>query len=212
MNFRQMAAYVPEGSVGQARIQHFEVSEQEASLSKLRATINPHRPDDSVREGKYVKLYVGQTLMMSDTQMEQKTNVSVIRNASGKVLIAGLGVGLILLPILEKAEVIEVTVIEKYPEVVELVEPHVRKAAGAYADKLKVVTADILTWKPPKGERWNTIYFDIWPEICPDNLEEMATLHRRFGRRKAPGGWMDSWQRYELLYLRSRERSRGGWY
>ena len=199
--FQKMCDVVPEGQDGNARVQHFTVSEKDHQLTVMRSMFSRDLP---VSPGTYVRLYVGGCLMMSDTQMEKSTNYEVVRRARGDVFIAGLGIGLILAPILANPEVTSVTVVEKYPEVIRLVEPALRKLPGG--EKLKVIEADILEWKPPKGQTWDVIYFDIWPNICVDNLDEMATLHRRFGRRKNPGGWMDSWQKRELQRIRDHER------
>lgn len=206
-DFEPMANHIPAGEKGVAKIEHFTVSEQDAKYTSIRAAFNPGR-DEYVAPGKYVRLYIGRTLMMSDTRMEQSSNRAVIHHSKGDVLIAGLGVGLILLPILRKPEVKSVTVIEKYQDVVDLVDPAVRSALKPkLASKLKVITADILEWSPPKGQKWDCIYFDIWPNVCEDNLGEMAKLHRKFARRKrSTDVWMDSWKRGYLQDLRSRSR------
>ena len=44
---------------------------------------------------------------------------------------------------------------------------------------------------------------DIWDDICLDNLETMATLHRKYGRRC---DWQGSWKRDWLKYQQRRER------
>lgn len=186
---------VPAGEQGLARIEKFKVSEEDSQFSRLRAMMHP---DAYVRPGEYTRLYVGRTLMMSDTAMERRSNYDFVRNSHGHVLVAGLGIGLILEAILDKPEVESVTVIEKYQDVVDLVAPNL---LAKYPGKLKVITADILDWRPPKGTLYNVIYFDIWPTICTDNLKDMEKLHRAFARkldRKDPKAWMDSWQRDSL--------------
>jgi hypothetical protein len=142
--------------------------------------------------------------MMSDTAYEQRTNREFVRAAKGHVLVAGLGIGMILVPVLQNPDVTSVTVVEKYQDVVDLVGPSLEKFSGG---KLKIVCADIFTWKPEKGTRYDTLYFDIWPTVTTDNLKEMATLHRRFGRHKAAGAWMDSWER-DLLLVRTRREDK----
>lgn len=209
--FQQMCELIPQGQSGVARIQHIVVTDKDYQFTALRSLFSR---EAAVLPGVYVQLYVGGELMMSDTQMEKTSNYEVVRRARGAVFIAGLGIGLILAPILANPAVTSVTVVEKYAEVIQLVEPALRKLPGA--EKLTIINADILEWRPPKGQTWDTLYFDIWPNICMDNLEEMATLHRRFARRKNPGGWMDSWKKGELQRIRARERrNRGrgfGWY
>lgn len=201
-----MCEILPEGQSGSVRVQHYEVSEKDYHATILRSLFARESP---VRPGRYVRLYVGNCLMMSDTQSEKYSNHEVVKRARGDVFIAGLGIGLILAPILANPEVTSVTVVEKYNEVIELVEPALRKLPGA--EKLTVIKADIFEWTPPKGQKWDVLYFDIWPGICVDNLDEMAILHRRFARRKNPGGWMDSWQRKELKRIQAQERRQNRW-
>lgn len=203
-----MVELIPEGKKGVASIHHITISKAESDFTSIRAMM--HGRDAFVPEGRYTQLFVGSTLMMSDTPMEKTSNHGVLRNAYGDVLIAGLGVGLILVPILRKADVKSVTVVEKYQDVVDIVEPALRANVPEAAGKLKVVTADIFTWSPPKADKWDTIYFDIWPDIVEDNLDEMAKLHRKYAKRKvSKNSWMDSWKRDQLLSIRRRNAQRG---
>lgn len=204
-----MFQVVPEGTEGVASISHFGVSKEASAFTNIRAIQNSM---EYVSEGVYCRLTVGRTLMMTDTSMEKRSNYGVVRNSRGNVLIAGLGIGMVLLPILEKPEVETVTVIEKFEDVVKLVEPHIRKAAGENAKKLQVIVADIFEWKPSKGTRYDVIYHDIWSDICEDNLADMTILSRRFSRFLAPGGWQNCWMRETLRAQRARSRRRGyGW-
>lgn len=161
-----------------------------------------------MRGGKYVRLHVNGELMMSDTDMEKTSNREFIYYAHGKVLIAGLGIGLVLKNILNKEEVTEVIVIEKYQDVIDLVAPKFDNP------KLKIICADINEWKPAKGEKFNVIYFDIWPNICEDNLDEIKVLHNRFKNsvdRTDPNCWMNSWMKEYLQAKRRENRSRRYW-
>jgi spermidine synthase len=197
-----MAEIVPEGSVGEARVEHFTVSEQDSKFTSIRALVNPGR-DEFVEPGTYARLIVCGATMMSDTRMERRSNVGVLHHASGHVLIAGLGLGMIIHPIAAKKEVKSITIIEKSADVIALVAPTLPKK------KVTVVEGDIFTWTPPKGTKYDTIYFDIWVNITTDNLDDMAKLNRRFARFKAEGAWVYSWQRDRLLYDRRRERYLG---
>jgi spermidine synthase len=134
-------------------------------------------------------------LVMSDTPMEVATNREVVERATGRVLIAGLGLGLILGPIFAKPDVEAVTVVEREPDVIALVGPLVQDP------RLEIICADIEVWRPPRGARYETIYFDIWPDIDVANLVQIKRLHRRFRRRlaRAPGAWLGSWQYASLL-------------
>lgn len=141
------------------------------------------------------QLMVNRQLVMSDGDNEYYTNLEFVRRCHGKVLVAGLGIGLILKQTLSKESVEHITVIEKCDDVITLVAPHY------WCDKLTVVYGDILDWKPSKNSRFNVIYFDIWPNICTDNLKQITSLHRRFSRyldRSDPACWMGSWEHQRL--------------
>ncbi len=196
--FPSMIEIVPESTYGIATVEHFTVSEAESLFSSLRR-------GDYVPSGKYAKLKVNGTLMMSDTSMEHRTNWDVVHEAKGNVLIAGLGLGMILHPILAKPEVLSVTVIEKYEDVISLVGPTIK------SDKLTIVHGDIYEWKPAKGAKYDTIYFDIWAEQSTDCLEDMRKLHLRFRPYKVKEGWMNSWRRGELKNQKRSDRNRWGY-
>lgn len=195
--FESMATVIPEGTAdgGTVRVQHRHISEAEARFDAIRAAWRGYVP---CQEGSLCCLLIDGGLMMSDGCNEHRTNEMVVHKARGDVLIAGLGLGMILLPILRKPEVRTVTVIEKYAGVIELVKPALQKHLGVLADKLTIITADIFTWKPAEHACFDTIYFDIWPDICIDNLAEITRLRRRFTRRLRLGGWMGAWVEHHL--------------
>jgi spermidine synthase len=198
MTFPAMVEIVPPAKHGIAEVTHFEVSKTDSMFSSLRGGM------DYVPAGKYARLRVNGRLMMSDTRMEHATNYEVVRQAQGHVLIAGLGLGMILHPILAKKEVTSVTVIEKYADVIALVGPTVKN------DKLAIIEGDIYEWKPAKGTKYSVLYFDIWADQSTDDLEKMKTLHLRFRSYKAKDGWMNSWRR-DHLKAQKRRNDRNGW-
>ncbi len=177
---------------GTAKIEHRTVSAMESAFSSL-------HPGEYCPEGSYAVLRVDERLWMSDTSMEHRTNWEVVHEARGNVLIAGLGLGMILHPILAKKEVAHVTVVEKYADVIALVSPTVR------CQKLTLVEGDVYQWLPEKGVKFDSIYFDIWAEQSTDCLEKMKELNHRFRPFKAKGGWMNSWRRDELRAQKRRD-------
>lgn len=186
---------------GVAKIKVFNVSKEEARNFNLRSLMS-YDPSGMLSPGDYVKLFVNGILMMSDTDREKRTNFEFVRQAHGEVVIAGLGIGLILENLKEKVKTGKVTrivVYEKYQDVIDLVAP-------VYADMpLEIRCADILEYKPERFEKYDTIYFDIWPDICVDNLSQIAVLHQRWKSHKKSGGWMDSWMSGYLRAERKRE-------
>lgn len=200
-----MLPFLREIEKGEAKVEHFEVESYWAAISSIRG--------DNIPEGKYVRLMINGQLYMSDTYEEKKTNLTVVRRAHGRVLIAGLGLGVILVPMLHNPEVKEIVVVEKSKGVIDAVEHQLRREFLEASEKLKVINDDIFKWRPEKGEKFNVLYFDIWKDICVDNLKEMAKLHRiywRYKDKEDPQVYMDSWNCDLLKYQRERDR-RAGW-
>ena len=189
-------------TIGCAKITHFSIDKEKEQMYNMHLLFNRQPYFMQVTSGDFVRLSVNGELMMSDTNMEKETNRLFIQKAKGKVMIGGLGIGLILENLRDKVNdgtVTDITVYEKYQDVIDLVYPK-------YKDlPLKVVCADILEYKPQKDERYDTIYFDIWPEISTDNLPQIALLHQRWKSHKNKGGWMYSWMCDYLRKERAKE-------
>lgn len=175
----------PDGVRGHWRVETFSVSDQAAQTSALRALFDG--PDVYVPPGVYKRLTRGSTIVMSNTPMELRTNAEFIRRATGRVLINGLGLGIVLTAILQKPDVHSITVIETAQEVIDLVAP-------TFCDDLRVtiIHADAFEYRPPTGARYDVVWHDIWDDICPGNLREMTRLHRKYARLAI---WQGSWAR-----------------
>jgi hypothetical protein len=180
-------ARIPEGESGAYRIEHFTVSPEASRMTAIRAW-----RDEYVPAGDYTRLMRGQTVVMSDTPMELRTNREIIEAAHGKVLLNGLGIGMVLRRILDKPEVAHVTVVELSGDVIKLVGP-----SFASDPRVTIIHANALEYVPPAGERFDAVWHDIWDNICADNLDDMKLLHRRYGRRTA---WQASWRRDDCEY------------
>lgn len=184
--------YNKEENKGIARIERFNISKENSKKYNLLSTMNGEPYFMRIEDGNYVRLWVDGVLMMSDTHMERYTNQFFIDNAHGDVMIAGLGVGLILNALeskVQSGEVNSITVYEKYQDVIDLVLPKYKHLP------IKVICQDILEYRPPKEETYDTIYFDIWPRISKRNLQQIKILHNRWKFRKRENGYMDSWMK-----------------
>lgn len=178
---------------GLAKLYKFDISKEEANFYNLRVILRGE-PMMSISDGTFVKLYVNGELMMSDTDMEKRTNYDFIRNAYGDIMIAGLGIGLILDNLRDKIkskEVKSITIYEKYQDVIDLISPK-------FSDlPIRFICEDILSYKPQKDEKYDTIYFDIWPTIDYErNLPQIKLLHNRWkSHKKNKDSWMNSWMK-----------------
>jgi hypothetical protein len=201
LDFPDMTTVTRPRKLGRAEICHHQVTELESAMSAF-------RPGTFCPPGLIAQLLVDGGLVMSDTRMERLSNYEVVQEARGQVLIAGLGLGMILHPILAKPEVEHVTVVELVPDVISLIGPTL--PATYRQNRWTLQEGDIKTWRPPDGTRYDVIYFDIWPDICVDYYQEMKDLVKAFRRYRRPGAWVRCWS-VEEIRDRLRQEAAYGW-
>ena len=198
---------VQPGKQGRATITHFTLTDADVSFQQVRALAGGD-PEVAI-PGHYVRLEIdegdGPKIFMTDTPMEHRSNKKLLEKAHGHVLIAGQGLGMVLPPLLANPRVKSLTILEKYQEVIDLIEPTAKGLPGV--GKLTVLLADVFTWEPDNGtgvkpQKFDVIYYDIWPTRSPENLKEMEFLHTEraplyvnANNRKA---WVESWYRPEI--------------
>lgn len=170
---------IPEGEQGAARVVH----DRPDSLTRLRAQMS----GIPLYAEKYTRLFIDGQLWMTDAEFEWRSNLGFVVNAYGDVLIAGLGIGLILQPLIDSPKVDSITVIERSADVIALIAPHYP------SPKLTVIEADAYTWTPPK-QAYNIIYFDIWADVPDsDNREQITTLKKQYRAALKKGGRSFAW-------------------
>lgn len=206
-----MAVDVPEGSHGDVTVERFEAKAN--SLEGIRQAIDG-RP---VTDGTFTRLLLDGHLWMSDTTQERRDHIEPALQIVGgwpgrlpaeRVLIGGLGLGMILRVALLTPGVRHVDVVEIDPDVITLVGPHYEQMAAEHGVELVIHEADLFKIKWPPGTRWDVAWFDIWPDLGAGNLEGMQRLRRSYGRR---AGWCDCWGRMEALRDREQWQARGMW-
>jgi hypothetical protein len=198
-----------DSQVGTWRLRHFRIEPGELTVERI---VHLEQGRD-IGEGDFVALQFlaprseeDATLvwhpMMSDSRAEIWEHYVPIDQMhwaqTKRVLIHGLGLGMVLNAALMQPHVEHVDVVELSEDVIKLVGP-------AYESDPRVTIhhGDAFTYRFPPGTRWDIAWHDIWPTINSDNLPEMEKLHRRYGGRV---GWQDSWARSNCLSLRNRER------
>lgn len=158
----------------------------------------------STRPGTYTGLMLNGHLWMSDTDAEKRDHMEVLHAVRGwgakRVLINGLGLGMVLKGVLAYEHVEHVDVVEIDDRVANLVGPHYTKDPRVH---IHVADAYKQMAKWPAGTTWDVVWSDIWPDLCTDNLKDMARLRRSYGRRSS---WNDCWGRELLLRHRRHER------
>lgn len=134
-------------------------------------------------------------VLMSDTIMERRSNYYPSKRANGHVLLGGLGIGLIPTKIAPYPRVESITVLEIEPEIIRLVEPHIRSYLDGDSDKLRIIQADAYEWQPDR--KFDTMYMDIWQSICSDNWDDMKRLNKHYRKwlnRENPAAFIEHWQ------------------
>lgn len=189
---------IPDAQSGDWKVWTQTISEEDAKYSRMSAIFNGGR--GSVKAGDIKMLSRNGTIVMSNTPDEMSDHWEFIREANGRVLVNGLGLGAAIAEILndERKEIELITVIEASEDVIKLVAPFFEKDK-----RVEIIHADAYTYQPPKGVRYNVVWHDIWDTICADNLEEMGKLHRKYGRKT---DWQGSWAKPLCLAQRREER------
>lgn len=160
--YKDMVSLLQEKKSGDFEIRHFTITND-----------NIHAIIRGIMPGKYVQLLRNGTCVMSNTDMEQRTNFRFCRNAHGGVLIGGLGIGMVVMAIQDKEEVKSITVLEKFPEVIDIVGSQL-----PLNEKVIIINADVFEYKPK--QKFDCIYMDIWNYVNSDVYKEMKKLKRKY--------------------------------
>lgn len=179
MNWK--ATNIPEGKCCTARVTKHRVTMEDFQNQIMSFQHHPVGPGVLI-----TRLIVGDKLMMVDTEWERQIARDFINAARGDVLIFGLGLGCTVREIVDKPSVKSVSVIEKNPDVIELVEPHMRNA------KLTVVHGDAFSYEPE--QTYDAIWIDIWHSSLPQFTGERRALAARYRRFKKQGGFLRTWR------------------
>jgi len=136
------ASPLPDGMMGEVEVRRIVVTERDVEVARMRSMFGGG--STAIRAGEYVGLYRNGSLWMSDTPDEQYDHMPVITNVAKhraeRVLINGLGIGMVLNAVLHMDCVQHVDVVEIDPDVVALVGPHYAELAEANGKTLTIHT------------------------------------------------------------------------
>lgn len=193
--FTPMVEVLEPGKIGDYELKVRTITKEEVRLEQIKGMLNHSWGEvRDLEPGDYMMLKHQNTILMSDTPMERRTNEEFLQRATGDVLIGGLGIGMIVYPLLFRESVTSITVIEYAQEVIDLIGPQLEGYPNSGV--LNIIQADALEWRPPRGTKYDTMYFDIWPMIGEDNWPDMVKLHRSYGQHKrTPDAYLSSWRK-----------------
>lgn len=212
-NYKQLCDYIPEIEHDGMSIKYREFTHDEVMWEKVRNMRDYWMVMGLKADYRYTVLRKDGAVWMSDTPMERNTNKLFMDKAHGDVLVYGLGIGLILFPLLEDPEISSITVVEIDQRMIDFVSPLIKKHDTF--NKLTVIHGDAFEHHKniPKGKKYHTVYFDIWVNICTDNYEEILKLekaHRKFVDYKSGkaflGSWMKSYYQKEIRKEKREQR------
>jgi hypothetical protein len=206
---REWLVTVPEYDDEGVVIDHFVITEAEAAIDKMRAAYNPQRGDRSTDAGTYTRLTVDGRIWMTDTPAEVRDHIicDAPMAEAESLLIVGLGMGMIVNRALTAHDIYRIDIVEIDPRVIRAVGPHYLRMGDDQGCDIRIHEADIHEWRPPNKATWDVGWFDIWPTINDEDMDEVKRLRSRFGRRL---GWFGAWAQDERLAMRKRIRS-GKW-
>lgn len=190
---------IPEGESGDWSITKFTVPE-EPDVFILQTMMQGR----TVYSGEYTRLSCnGRGIIMSDTVAEIRDHMAfahytrqMVTPTCGpgvicrtpRILVNGLGLGMMVNVLLKTVENIHIDVVEISEDVIKLVGP-------SYEDpRVTIHHADAFDIQWLRGTTWDAVWHDIWDDVCADNLPDMHKLHRKYGRRCV---YQTSWCRYE---------------
>jgi spermidine synthase len=190
--FKRYRVTVPEGERDGWKIERFEIPQE--GMGRVRYMMQGRDPG----YGTFTRLKRNGRIWMSDTNAEILDHLPVIQKIEEKttrrVLITGLGLGMVLGATLRCPHVEHVDVIEIDRSLIELVGPHYT------ADpRLAIHLGDAYEYKWPSGVKWDVVWHDIWPDITIDNLAGMKILKKKYAQRS---GWVRCWAEHECRKMK----------
>lgn len=178
---------VPEGTSGSWRLERFVVPERLDGYVELRPWWAQDEP------GTYTRLVDGSETYMSDLYVELHTQAPAIveaRRCGGRILITGLGMGLIVEAILSDPQPLidEIVIIEYSADVISLVQPYLH---GRFGSMVRIEQGDARTWQPDAGEHFSVGWHDIWADPWSETAAVESALMRSHFDEVCD--WQGSW-------------------
>jgi hypothetical protein len=117
--------------------------------------------------------------IMSDTPAEIVEQQDALRDATGRVLITGLGLACIPHALLRKPDVTHIDIIEIDPEVIALTGKYLLAEAERFGKTVEIHQGSAIDPDEIFGTsvEWDYAWHDIWSQISDDNLDDSTAEH-----------------------------------
>lgn len=173
---------IPEGERGEYKIRHVHwPAGQVARLVSNRTALFSGAPEiTSVKFAgptRWHELTQGGGVWTTDYPIERYQQEKLIQNFSGRVLVTGLGVGMIARLLSLKPKVTNVVIVERSQEVIDLVAPYICDA------KVSVVKMDAFDYLETTDDKFDYAFHDIWQGDGENTLVKMVLPLRKLTHR-----------------------------
>jgi hypothetical protein len=136
--------------------------------------------------------------MMSNHKTEMESCQEFLDKCYGDVLIFGLGLGIVVLPLLKDDSIKSITVIEPDQDLIDTVGFFIHRSCNCSC-KLRIFKGDAFTYHRNLKEKYDTIWFDIWGLLQSSTIDEIEYFHKVYKKNlKEEKSLMLSWYYNEL--------------
>lgn len=192
----RVSDFIEVGEQGRWRVKHYNVTDESWRLERLRimhecgddefsrtmklerqippgpyCTLSRRATEREMEDNEYVKAE-GYMPIMSDTPAEINEHQHAFMYAGGRVLIHGLGLGVLVSALLAAPHVDHIDVVEIDPDVIALIGPYYTHDPRVHIHQGDCLRMD---WSPEI--EWDYVWHDIWSDISWKNLDPELAEH-----------------------------------
>jgi hypothetical protein len=127
-----------------------------------------------------VYLFKKGEIVMCSTEMELLTNKPFIDNVIGDVLIVGLGLGMVVFPLLNEDSITSITIIEKELDLINFVGLKISEMDTN--NKVTILMGDAYNHyeRLDPNKKYDTIFLDFWNQIDMSNVDEVTSMKQYY--------------------------------
>lgn len=127
-----------------------------------------------------VYLFKKGEIVMCSTELELLTNKPFIDNVTGDVLIVGLGLGMVVFPLLTEDSITSITIIEKELDLIDFV--GLKISEMDINNKVTILVGDAYNHydRLDTNKKYDTIFLDFWNQIDMSNVDEVTSMKQYY--------------------------------
>jgi hypothetical protein len=119
-------------------------------------------------------------IVMNTTEFELLTNKEFLEKSNGDILIIGLGLGMVVYPLLNDPNVTSIKIIENDPTLIQYIGNKISNYDNL--NKVTIISGDAYTYHNVMdiNEKYDTIFLDFWTQLNKENVEEVTTIKENY--------------------------------